>query len=221
MAVQALIQAAGIGTRLGLGPKAFIVLGGRTLLERALDLVRDFAESIVVAVPAGETEKARALVGDDKIEIIEGGASRSETTRRLLAKADRSWLLLHDVVHPFASRDLVDALLEAAYEHRSAAPGLANTEFLYDNAGNILHSPGDVLIGQKPVAFAREALAVALNACRGQTEISDPSVMDILQQAGIRTRFVLGSPLNIKITGVADLALARAMVASGNTAYSI
>ncbi len=214
MDVQALIQAAGMGARLGRGPKAFIVLDGRTLLERALDLVRNVATSVVVAVPTGETDRARALVGSHQVTFIEGGASRSDTTRRLLAQATAPWLLLHDVVHPFATTDLVGTLLQAAYEHRSAAPGLANTEFMYDKRGDILHAPGDVLVGQKPVAFSRDAIEASLKGLRKEPGSDDPSVMEILQRAGIRTKFVPGSSLNIKITNSADLLLAEAMIAS-------
>ena len=107
MNVQALIQAAGVGTRLGLGPKAFVMLDGRTLLEHAVALFEGLVDGILVAVPATGVERARALVGRDDITIVAGGASRSDTTRRLVGAATAPWLLLHDVVHPFATRDLV------------------------------------------------------------------------------------------------------------------
>src|SRR5688572_28063147 len=38
--VEAVVQAAGDGERLGRGPKAFLTLGGQTLLERAVGAVR-------------------------------------------------------------------------------------------------------------------------------------------------------------------------------------
>jgi len=213
MGFQALIQAAGSGSRLGLGPKAFVVLDGRTLLERAIEIVRDIAEGVIVAVPAAEITRARALVGGDGITVIAGGASRSETTRRLVAQATAPWLLLHDVVHPFATTALVKRVLEAAYGHRASAAGVANTEFLYDRNGELLHAPGDVLIGQKPVAFAREAVEAAHQALRESSASNDPSLLEVLELAGIRTKFVEGSARNIKITGPAELEIAQAMIA--------
>src|SRR4249919_3959560 len=119
MFVQALIQAAGQGSRLGLGPKAFVVLDGKTLLERAIELLRNIVDVIVIA----------------------GGSSRSETTYKLVAEATAPWLLLHDVVHPFATTALVKNLLETAYQHGASAPGVANTEFLYTREGDLLHAP--------------------------------------------------------------------------------
>jgi 2-C-methyl-D-erythritol 4-phosphate cytidylyltransferase len=212
MAVQALIQAAGDGSRLGLGPKAFVMLGGRTLLERAVDLFRGKVDGIVVAVPAAEIARAQALAGGDVV-VIAGGARRSETTRRLVAAATAPWLLLHDVVHPFAPADLIERVLAAAYAHRASAPGIANSEFLYDRDGRPLHAPGQVLIGQKPVAFAREAALAAFAVCDGPCAAEDPSLLDVFERAGLRTKFVEGSARNLKITGPADLALAEALLA--------
>jgi 2-C-methyl-D-erythritol 4-phosphate cytidylyltransferase len=212
MSVQALIQAAGTGSRLGQGPKAFVVLDGRTLLERAIAIVRDVVAGVIVAVPAAEIARARALVTGDGVTIIAGGASRSETTRRLIAQATAPWLLLHDVVHPFATTALVREVLEAAYVHRASAAGVANTEFLYDRDGELLHAPGDVLIGQKPVAFAREDVVAAYGALRESSASDDPSLLEVIELAGIRTKFVQGSVRNIKITGPAELEIAQAMI---------
>lgn len=100
MSVQALVQAAGQGSRLGLGPKAFVVLDGKTLLERAIDLLRDIVDSIVVAVPATEIGRAQRLIGSSIVIVISGGASRSETTFKLVAEATAPWLLLHESCIP-------------------------------------------------------------------------------------------------------------------------
>ncbi|MCW5772143.1 MAG: 2-C-methyl-D-erythritol 4-phosphate cytidylyltransferase [Rhodospirillaceae bacterium] len=210
MTVQALIQAAGSGSRLGLGAKAFVDLGGQTLLERAVALFRDVADKVLVAVPAAEIDKARKLVGHAGVAFIAGGSSRSETTQKLIAEASAPWLILHDVVHPFATPALVKAVLEAAYAHGASAPGFVNTEFLYTRDGDLLHAPGDLLIGQKPIAFSRDAV---LGAYRAWRATGDPSLLKILESAGLRTKFVDSSAHNIKITHPADLELARAILA--------
>jgi len=212
MIVQALIQAAGNGSRLGLGPKAYVVLDGRTLIERAVEIFRDIAEHVIVAVPEAGIARAWSLVGGDRVAIIAGGSSRSETTRRLVAEATAPWLLLHDVVHPFATSALVEKVLQTAYEHRAAAPGVSNTEFMYGRDGTSLLAPGDALIGQKPVAVSREAVVAAYKALQETKKAKDPSLLEILELAGIRTKFVEGSARNIKITGPADLEVAQAMI---------
>jgi 2-C-methyl-D-erythritol 4-phosphate cytidylyltransferase len=212
-AAQALIQAAGGGTRLGLGPKAFVQLGGQTLLERSIALFRDIAESILVAVPAADFERALSLVGGPGISIMVGGSTRSDTTRKLIGAATAPWLILHDVVHPFATAASVRQLLDAAREPGAAAPGIVNTEYLYRRDGEILHAPGDVLVGQKPVVFSSGAVKRAYERLDAANVYGDPSLLEILETAGIRTAFVEGSARNIKITSPADLDLAEAMVA--------
>jgi 2-C-methyl-D-erythritol 4-phosphate cytidylyltransferase len=213
MIVQALIQAAGSGVRLGLGPKAFVRLGGCTLLERALLLASKVAASTIVAVPPSEIDRASDLVGGKGVTIVPGCSSRSETTRRLIAEATAPWLLLHDVVHPFVSLDLMQRLLTEAQRSGAAAPGLHNSEFLYDRSGALLHAPGDVLIGQKPVVFSREAVLAGYASSPAPDGNSDPSLLDILERGGVRTSFVPGSSTNIKITTEGDLRLAEALIA--------
>jgi len=212
-AIQALIQAAGSGSRLGQGPKAFVVLDGRTLLERSIALFDGIADHIIVAVPSAELARAQALVAGDRVDVIAGGESRSQTTRSLIEASSSPWLLLHDVVHPFASPALVRRVLDAAMTHGASAPAVSNTEFLYDKDGNPLHPPGAIQIGQKPVGLSREKLQAAYRACPALP--GDPSVLEVLAAAGTPTRFVPGDRRNIKITEPDDLALARAMAGTG------
>lgn len=215
MTVDALIQAAGAGTRLGLGPKAFVMLDGTTLLERAVALLDPIADQVVVAVAPADVARAVAMVGGPRVRVVAGGGSRSETTRRLIDHATAPWLLLHDVVHPFATADLVRRLLAAARAHGASAPGIVNTEFLYGRDGTLLHAPGDILVGQKPVAFSRAAALAGYAAADVDGSAEDPSLLDVLARGGVRTRFVEGDPGNIKITSPADLAIARAIIATG------
>jgi 2-C-methyl-D-erythritol 4-phosphate cytidylyltransferase len=211
MAIVGLLQAAGSGNRLGLGPKAFVRLGGATLLEHGVAMLRPHVSSLVVAVPPADMERAGALVAGPSIRIIAGGASRSETTRLLIAEADAPWLVLHDVVHPFAGAELIASLLQEAMRCGAAAPGLLNSEFLYRRDGVLLHAPGDVLVGQKPVAFARGAALAGYRGLAGGGLDADPSFLDILKLGGVQTRFVRGSATNIKITTSEDLRLAQAL----------
>src|SRR5436309_668066 len=55
--VEAIVQGAGRGVRLGLGPKAFIVLAGRTLLERAVSTMLAVAARVTVAVSAADLDR--------------------------------------------------------------------------------------------------------------------------------------------------------------------
>ena len=59
--VTALILGAGRGERFGNRPKAMLELGGRTLLERAINLVRPYAGQIIAGLPEELIDEARKL----------------------------------------------------------------------------------------------------------------------------------------------------------------
>lgn len=213
MSVEALLQAAGDGTRLELGPKAFVVLGGKPLVTRAVQTLLEVTDRVIVAAPRAEIERTKALIDNKNVTVIQGGTSRSETTRLLVAAATAPWLVLHDVVHPFVTRELIQSVLEAAYECGASAPAMPNSEFLYSRSGDLLHAPGEVFVGQKPVAFKRDAINEGYQLAESSPNHGDPSLLQILALAGVRTKFVDGSARNIKITTAADLDFANALVA--------
>jgi 2-C-methyl-D-erythritol 4-phosphate cytidylyltransferase len=212
MKTEALIQAAGIGSRLKLGPKAFVKLGGSTLLELAVKVMAPVVDHVLVAVSAGEMARAQKLIDRERVHFIEGGQTRSETTQRLIQQSSAPWLVLHDVVHPFVKSEMITDLLDAAFRFGAAAPVIANADFLYSAEGKMLHSPNSIRIGQKPVAFSRAAALEGYARSEALAQGSDPSLLEILEMAGVRTHFTQGDAMNIKITMPGDLRLARAMI---------
>lgn len=108
--IQGLIQAAGSGVRLGLGPKAFVELDQATLLERAVRTLLPVVDSIIVAAPADSLSHAREILEGLDVRVVAGASSRSSTTRLLIDEAEAPWLVLHYVVHPFVDRAMIDRI---------------------------------------------------------------------------------------------------------------
>jgi len=217
-AVEALVQAGGQGERLGLGPKAFIELGGCTLLERAVATMLGVAERATVAVPGADVERARRLVGGPRVAVIAGGARRTETLRALVAAASAPWLLLHDIVHPFVTEALAAEVLARARDSGAAAAALPNVDFLYGRDGALRAGPGEVVAVQKPVAFRRETIVQGLAVAANRGLAHDAGVVEVLALAGAAVAFVPGHPANVKLTTLADLELARTLVAPARPA---
>jgi 2-C-methyl-D-erythritol 4-phosphate cytidylyltransferase len=97
----ALVVAAGQGERLGSrGPKAFVQLNGRAMLEWSIAALRSNPgiEEIVVALPPGVTAPA-GCVG------VTGGAMRSASVQAALAAArvDGDPVLIHDAARPLVT----------------------------------------------------------------------------------------------------------------------
>jgi 2-C-methyl-D-erythritol 4-phosphate cytidylyltransferase len=211
--VDALIQAAGQGTRLGLGPKAFVLLDGQTLLQRAVVTMSAVAARVIVAVAGNDVDQATQLVGAPNVSIIAGGDRRSDTFRKLIAKSTAPWLLLHDIAHPFVSIELARQVLALAEITQCAAAAVPNADFLYGHDGQIRALPGEVMIVQKPIAFQKQAATAALGLI-GDEVAEDLGVLEVLARAGVKASFVPGYASNYKITTSDDLTLAFALLTS-------
>jgi 2-C-methyl-D-erythritol 4-phosphate cytidylyltransferase len=207
--LEAIIQAAGQGSRMGLGAKAFVDLAGKTLLERAVATMLEVAACVTVAVPAADLARARRLVGGSRVSVVAGGARRIDTVRGLVDGATRRWLLLHDVVHPFATSNLARRVVARARQTGAAAAALVNVDFLFAADGSQPVKPGERFAIQKPVAFARESALKGFRAAADTGATGDSSVVEILALGGQPVDLVTGHHLNFKLTTPADFALAE------------
>jgi 2-C-methyl-D-erythritol 4-phosphate cytidylyltransferase len=106
----ALVVAAGRGERLGSdGPKAFVVCGGRPMLDWSIDAFRAAGVTrIVVALPAGY-DAPEGCIG------VTGGAERSHSVRAALQAAGDGLdvVLVHDAARPLVTPQIVRDCLAA------------------------------------------------------------------------------------------------------------
>lgn len=207
--VECIILAGGAGVRLGKGPKAFVRIGERTLLEIAILTMLNISTKVVAALPAETLVQAKEMLSSDvPVHLIAGGDRRIDTLRLLVENSTSEWLVLHDVVHPLVSSNLTAEVLELAMMNGAAAAALPLHEFLYNSAGKKVAQPGEAFIIQKPIAFRKS------DAMRGFQKIDalnisdDLGVLEVLSLAGVSTSFVAGSPLNQKVTNPSDLQMA-------------
>lgn len=208
--VAALIPAAGAGERLGRGPKAFLPLGGRTLLEWAVAAFSPWADDVLVAVPPDHVQRARELVAGAR--VIAGGPSRQETVRRLLAATDAQWVLVHDAARPFLPRAVRDGVLRGAQDTGAATAAVALRDTVVDAASGQTVDRDRLRAVQTPQAFARDLLMEAHRVALDQGEHATDDTA-LVRSLGTAVRLVEGSPWLLKITTPADLDLAEAMQA--------
>ena len=133
----AIVVAAGDGVRLAADrPKAFVKLGGRLLLSHSVELFEEHpaVDGVVLVVPEGWEEPATLLADDlaaGKVAAaVAGGATRAESVSRGLAAVpdDADLILVHDAARPFATPELLTAVLEALGHAQGAVPGVPVTE---------------------------------------------------------------------------------------------
>jgi 2-C-methyl-D-erythritol 4-phosphate cytidylyltransferase len=213
----ALLVAAGRGERLGAdGPKAFVVLAGRPMLDWSLDALRATpdVERIVVALPEGAAAPA-GVVG------VAGGAERSHSVRAALAAAGEGPadepVIVHDAARPLATPELFARALEAlSTSDADAVVAAARVTDTIKRAGSDLHvvetlDRRELWAVQTPQVFRRDALARAL----AQPEEVLAAASDdagLVEQAGGTVHVVESPPSNLKVTTPTDLRLAELLL---------
>jgi 2-C-methyl-D-erythritol 4-phosphate cytidylyltransferase len=224
--VTALVLAAGQGLRLGLGPKAFLCLAPReTLLERAVRAVAPYASEVIVGVPVDDLPRATslcdALATGSSCAVVPGGATRQETVARLLARATRPLVLLHEVARPFVTAELFEQVLAAAAETGAASLFLPlearDSVALVDAAGRLGAAlpKHKVIMLQTPHAYRRDAL-VAAHEQAARHGWNEEGTAALVQRAGQSVALVPGSAQNVKLTYPADLSADAAPAGSSD-----
>jgi 2-C-methyl-D-erythritol 4-phosphate cytidylyltransferase len=209
--VDAIVLAAGHGHRLGLGPKAWLVLDGRTLLDRAVATMRRVAGHVSVGAAADDLERARTACEDD-VRVVLGGSSHRETMIQAFRAGHAPLVLIHDVAHPFVTPDLARDVIETARTHGAAVAAVPSMSSAYHDRPGMPRrrlGPREVWLIRRPFACRRADFARVLEAIEG-----DEGLSTALDAVGVRTQVVPAPPWNIKITTPDDWALARAIAES-------
>jgi len=209
-AVSALVLGAGRGERFGV-LKAFAVLGGQTLLERAVDAVSELADEIIVGVHPDDMASARALLQGRDVVFAEGGTTRQETVGNLLERATNPFILVHETARPFVSMEVFTALLAAGLAHGAAASCLQASE--RDSVGLIkdgmMVEPlkrAEVVRAFSPTVVRRGILEKTYLAARANGWVEE-STHSLVCRAGFPVRLIEGNPENRKITFPLDITL--------------
>jgi 2-C-methyl-D-erythritol 4-phosphate cytidylyltransferase len=209
--VAALIAAAGRGERLGKGPKAFVEVGGRTLVGWVLAALTDLVEEIVVAVPEGQRQ--RLLDEHPGVRVEAGGATRQATVAALARATRCPVVLVHDAARPFLDAATVRTCLAAAREHGAASAAMPVADTLVDVATGERVDRDRLRAVQTPQAFWRSWLLEA-HAAAAAAGVEATDDAGLVRWHGRPVRLVAGGTHLFKVTNEADLALARAYAAA-------
>lgn len=213
----AVVTAAGSGERLGAGiPKAFVDLGGRTMLERAVDGLLDsgVVDRVVVAAPAERVEATKLILGD-RATVVAGGPERPETVRRALAAVgDPDFVLVHDAARPLTPVEQIQRVVAALRDGlRAVIPVLpvVDTIKAVDANGVVLGTPerAGLRAVQTPQGFDTALLRRAYEGAGAANVTDDASLVEFL---GTPVHTVAGDTLAFKITTPLDLRLAQAVL---------
>ncbi|MBW8059208.1 MAG: 2-C-methyl-D-erythritol 4-phosphate cytidylyltransferase [Solirubrobacterales bacterium] len=233
--VTAVIAAAGSGERLGAdGPKAFVPLAGRPMVEWSIAAFRaaEPVGSIVVACPPGHVHE----LGGRDLGVVEGGETRSASVSSALEAVGTELVAVHDAARPLLTSELIadvvatlvgdpgadgaiaatpvtDTIKQAAPPATTSAP-LPGVETV--SGALVVESTldrGPLWAAQTPQVFRVEALRRALGADPDRVAAATDEAM-LVEAAGGRVLIHPSPPENLKVTTPLDLRLAELLLSA-------
>ena len=229
------VLAGGTGTRMGKGavPKQFLKIGGKEILLWTVENMLRYKgfDKLLVLCPAEWTGQAEALIGSledgdlrDRVEVLTGGATRTETLMRAagraaeLAGADDAVLVTHDAARPFVTERVIAESAEAAAKYGASAVAVPQVDTIFESADGVtvdaVPDRRRLFDAQTPQAFRVSKL---IELYGGLSEEEKEILTDgakIFVTKGEPVGIVIGDTENIKITYPADLITAEAILQS-------
>jgi 2-C-methyl-D-erythritol 4-phosphate cytidylyltransferase len=225
----AIIAAAGAGTRMASDrPKQFLLLAGTPVIIHTLKVFEqcESINEVIVVLPAAESAGFLSLAtkfGLRKVaRVVPGGVTRADSVKRgLLAirAATAEIVAVHDGVRPFVTVEEVDAVVTKAQTDGAAILVAPVTDTIKQvDDGRVVQTldRGALRRALTPQCFRYELLRQAYQTA----DVTDSSATDesvLVEQLGHPISVIDGSPRNIKITTVEDLAIAEAMLTADDT----
>lgn len=224
------LLAGGVGQRVGLAtPKQLIEVAGRTIIEHSLAVFEGAPEidEVVVLMTPGYAGRVREIVaagGYRKVtQVVDGGASRTESTWRALAAlgTDECNVLLHDAVRPLLEPRIITECVRALEIHEAVNVAIPSSDTVFvavpGAGGEVI---GEVLDrsrlrrSQTPQCFRLSVIRQAY-----ERAMADPAFgsLPATDDCGVVLRYlpevpihlVQGSEHNVKVTHPADLRIAE------------
>lgn len=223
--IAVVVLAAGTGVRLGSSePKAFVSVGGRTILARALEPVFAMRQrpQVIVTAPHSYVPLARQVAeqvpggSDIDLTVIAGGETRQQSVSIALTLLhdDVEVVLIHDAARPLTPSVIFDSIAaEVGDTGVGVIPGLPVTDTIkkIDEDGVVVQTIDrtELTAIQTPQGFPRAQLVEAHQAASG--DYTDDAAL--VASKGYPVSVIAGDQLGFKITTAWELRQAESMLA--------
>lgn len=207
-------------------PKPFIKIGNLRILSLTLQCFDqpELVDEIIIPVSSDWINEAKLAVQEASINVpvkfVEGGSERMYSIYNGLSVVSENsdYVAVHDAVRPFASAELLSALVDAAVVHKAAIPGVPVTDTIkeIDETGKILRSPdrSRLMAAQTPQVFEKGLLFAAYKHAI-QTGFTGTDDASLVEHFGATVMLIPGEGHNFKVTFKDDLLRAENFLKQG------
>lgn len=228
MKIVAIVLAAGSGTRMQSDvKKQFMDIDGKPLVYYSLAAFQNsFVDEIILVTAREDIEYCKYEIvkkyGFSKVKrIVEGGKERFNSVMHGLKMIkDCDYVYIHDGARPFIDNDILQRLQENAQEFGTAVAAVPSkdTVKVVDNENFVISTPSRNTIWaiQTPQVFkysiiteAYERLTMRLQHVAAEDLHITDDAMVVENFTNSKVRLVMGSYMNLKITTVEDVYIAK------------
>mgnify|MGYP003952878683 CR=1 FL=1 len=213
--IAVIIPAAGSSSRFGGStPKQYLRIGDESVLEKSVNLFLEISiiKKVYLAVDLNEPLiKVQSFYNDPKVNIVEGGNTRSESVFNALSAIDKNIdiVAIHDAARPWLSKRHFEDLLSKLLNEQSMQgvyPVISITDSLRMKKRKdfIPVEREDFLSVQTPQIFYKKSLKKALDKLKKENlHLSDET--QAMEKAGFKDLAMPGERSNLKITFSDDM----------------
>lgn len=225
------ILAGGVGQRVGrITPKQLLEIGGRTVIEHSIAAFEEAPEidEIIVMMTPGFTREVEEIVGRSGFKkvsrILDGGASRPETSRRALLALGpvECDVLLHDAARPLIEPRLITECVAALEHHTAVQVAIPSSDTIVVTAGGPYGEVVREVPERSTLRRVQTPQCFRLSVIREAYEraFADPGFTGATDDCGVVLRYlpevpihiVPGSERNMKITHPFDMQVAELLL---------
>lgn len=200
-------------------PKAYVELGGRTLLERSVATMSQVADHVVVVVSPGMEARARELLAGFAVQFVHGGAERADSIYAALnaISLDDACVLVHDAARALTPVSMVSRVADAV---AGGAPAVVPVVPVSDTVKRVARDVVEETLDRSVLRAAQTPQGFDLRFLRDANEkylAEKPSFVatddaSLMEWFGAPVTTVEGDAMAFKITTPLDLQLAESVV---------
>lgn len=218
-----MLLAGGVGARIGLDiPKQLLKVAGKTILEHSLIALHSHpqVDDMVIMMAPGHLDAVHEIVrsgGYHKVSaILEGGATRNETTLKALSSLGEAPcnVLFHDAVRPLVTSRIISECFTALNTHAAVDVAIPSADTIVEvDEHNIIRAippRAHLRRGQTPQAFRSDVIreAYARASLDPDFETTDDCSVVLKYSPEAPIVVVHGDERNMKVTEPIDVYLA-------------
>ncbi len=218
--IAVILPAAGSGARFGGERNKLLAnLAGKPIWRHSVDRFLSFAGVVTILMPVSPSDRSyfSSITGSlDRVELVDGGATRTDSVRRglerLRAGKFTGLVAVHDAARPLVDDQQLHRVFAEAQRSGAAILAVPVTSTLKRGMDQTIASTVDrseLWEAQTPQVFDMTLLLDAYDN-HAQTPATDDA--ELVQRTGHPVRLVEGCRTNLKITVPGDLMLAEAII---------